>query len=598
MSLRVWLPLNGDLHNQGLSNISLSGSPVWGTGKIGGKSFCCNTGIAGITINDLVNVTEFSIAYWLYIDSSITDFTNYADAWELQAVSGDTTTVIRDELRANTANLGRHAPHMIKDANVGSNTYTYYNLGERDDAKDKWCHVVITKNATYCDAYANGVRYAHVACSNFESSPAKLNGKFWLGMNGCKSAYLNDFRIYDHCLSLMEIKELAKGLILHYPLNRNGWGNENLILNSTTKTSGGYNVSNFTCTANTSVSEWGCTDAYRCTGSGGTNTIIGTLGIGQASDSSSAYSYSVWVKNNHSTKKIAFSTNHAGVYSEWLNPGQAKRLIVENAAGNGSSNIQLNWRTQTVGDAFDFTYWHPKIELGNKVTPWTPGSSDTVYTSLNVNGTTEYDCSGFCNNGSKMTDTITYTSDTAKYVVSTHFNGTYDGILIENLQLSDIINSAVTYAFWIKPEGESGARSVYFGSFSTGPSWSIEKTTGNVVRSYWNGSPDETCSGATITDGVWQHVCLTKSGTNDIKVYINGVQKWTSTATHSNLSFPTTFRIGRDTRSNDGTPYKGLMSDFRIYATALSAEDIKSLYQNAAYIDSSGNVYGAIHMEA
>ena len=176
-----------------------------------------------------------------------------------------------------------------------------------------------------------------------------------------------------------------------------------------------------------------------------------------------------------------------------------------------------------------------------------------------------------------MTDTITTSTDTVKYQVSTHFNGTYDGILIENLQLSDIINTAITYAFWIKPESESGARSVYFGSFSS-ISWSIEKTTGNMLRLYWNGSPDETCSGAIITDGVWQHICITKNGTSDVKVYVNGVQKWSSTKAHNNLSFPTTYRLGRDTRSNDGTPYKGLMSDFRIYATALSAEDVKSLY--------------------
>ena len=229
MSLRVWMPLiKQQLTQQGLSSGVLSGSPIWGYGgKISERCFRCDGPIT-TTINDLVNVTTFSIAYWLYIDSSKTDFTNYADFFQLQAISGNTTTVIRDELRTNTANLGRHNFHMIKDANVGSNTYTYYGLGERDDAKDKWCHIVVTKDINYCDIYADGVRYNHVACSNFESSPCKLTGVMQLGMTGCTSGYLQDFRVYDHCLSESEIKRLAQGLIVHYPLNNNGLGNENL----------------------------------------------------------------------------------------------------------------------------------------------------------------------------------------------------------------------------------------------------------------------------------------------------------------------------------------------------------------------------------
>ena len=38
-------------------------------------------------------------------------------------------------------------------------------------------------------------------------------------------------------------------------------------------------------------------------------------------------------------------------------------------------------------------------------------------------------------------------------------------------------------------------------------------------------------------------------------------------------------------------------SDSRIYATALSAEDVKSLYNNSAYIDNQGNIYGAVYEE-
>jgi len=37
---------------------------------------------------------------------------------------------------------------------------------------------------------------------------------------------------------------------------------------------------------------------------------------------------------------------------------------------------------------------------------------------------------------------------------------------------------------------------------------------------------------------------------------------------------------------NNNYPFKGSLSDLRIYCTVLSAEDVLSLYHNSAYIDS------------
>lgn len=52
-----------------------------------------------------------------------------------------------------------------------------------------------------------------------------LNSSQHLGIgsasNGAEklSGYLNDVRIYDHCLSTKEVKEISQGLILHYKLD-------------------------------------------------------------------------------------------------------------------------------------------------------------------------------------------------------------------------------------------------------------------------------------------------------------------------------------------------------------------------------------------
>ena len=46
--------------------------------------------------------------------------------------------------------------------------------------------------------------------------------------------YINDFRIYNHILSPLEIKEIAQGLILHYKLDGFCGGvGENILTNST-----------------------------------------------------------------------------------------------------------------------------------------------------------------------------------------------------------------------------------------------------------------------------------------------------------------------------------------------------------------------------
>ena len=71
MALQVWLPLNGDLHNQGLKNIQITttGTTVVPNGKIG-SCYQFGTAASDITIAKEAMTsftTEASVCFWIKI---------------------------------------------------------------------------------------------------------------------------------------------------------------------------------------------------------------------------------------------------------------------------------------------------------------------------------------------------------------------------------------------------------------------------------------------------------------------------------------------------------------------------------------------------
>ena len=92
------------------------------------------------------------------------------------------------------------------------------------------------------------------------------------------------------------------------------------------------------------------------------------------------------------------------------------------------------------------------------------------------------------------------------------------------------------------------------------------------------------CNTATI--GTWYHVALTFDGDTFI-MYINGAKYNTSALASDYAGFKTysNFYVG-DTASICQT-----VADVRIYATCLSASDIKALYNTPVEIDKCGKLY-------
>lgn len=80
MSLQVWLPLNGNLNNQGLSDIAVTntGAVIDSAGKIG-SCYSFGTSASNITFTPdvLKNNTETSCCFWLNITSWNTSWATF-----------------------------------------------------------------------------------------------------------------------------------------------------------------------------------------------------------------------------------------------------------------------------------------------------------------------------------------------------------------------------------------------------------------------------------------------------------------------------------------------------------------------------------------
>lgn len=214
MSLRVWLPLTKDLRNQGLDDVTITnnGTTFDANGKLGG-CYSFNGSNNKIEISNAPNPNNISIALWFKRNANTNTRQFLYTQWN--GITVELETDGRLTCSVNTA-----------DGQTG-----YCRSTVAITTSSGWNHVVYTyKEGVGTNLYLNGSLIA----SAVVTKPIKWSTT--VGNIGYYNTYfnglMNDFRIYDHALSAFEIKEISKGLILHYPLNRNGWGQENLLPNS------------------------------------------------------------------------------------------------------------------------------------------------------------------------------------------------------------------------------------------------------------------------------------------------------------------------------------------------------------------------------
>lgn len=592
MALQVWLPLNGNLNNQGLNNITVSGGTIDNNGKLG-KCYLVNKNSYISIAHTIPKTSNWTMTWWMKLPSSM----NNATAWE-------------GMLNLNVVNSSSGA-----DSSSTINWANYHNVKIWDDANhqwkwaapgtdfnyDKWHYWTLVHSANgtgvQCNMYIDGQSIGNFSNTThpLQIIPGTINIGFGISTGGF---YINDFRIYDHALSAKEIELLARGLVMHYPLNDNSIQVMNNCFNyptfNTSSSSGGW-------------SHWGASGA---SGS-----------YGQTTDKNYIYrkdqTYAHWFAN------ASTGTNYYILYQEPAFDGGFRSLCCilkeENGKEINESICWPSWNDNASGGAA-FNKWTSVSPLGDGFYLCKceglkqNGSNDLVALDINPgvkiyvsecyleNDRTAcsdifyssdiiYDSSGYNYNGT-ATSNITCSIDSSKYDLSTVFNENGDSITLPNIWVSNTLLNQLSVSIWFKTNtlnntlpnlwslGENSFARIRLASVTS--IWYYLNINGTNVSS--------TYTIKNVLDNKWHHVVF---------IFENGIAKvfldneLIGTTNHSSTG--TTLKMGSTSWHLAGyhataEKFIGSLSDFRIYATPLSEKVIQELYQMGASATKNGNL--------
>ena len=588
MALQIWLPLNGNLNNQGLTNITVtnSGTTVDTSGKIGS---CYNfDGASCIKTNyvESFGTGDFSLCAWIY----------------LVQTSGKTYQQIIGNKSTGGTSVGcaiywnQTQKKFLWSTADGTNATEIWTSDTFDDIiYDSWHHIAMIRNNSDSSKgyfYIDGVR------KNIASVPAIRNissstSTFSIGQcnNSTTAAYyftgkINDVRVYDHALSPREVAEIAKGLVLHYPLNREGFGQDNLHKNS------------YALTTNWTLDQ--------ATVSNGVATITPTTNSdrriyqmpangGWTWQANTKYTASIEAKSSDGGKLVfcpyggnASNSSAIDVTSEWKRYSYS--FTTSSSPTTGSMTYSVS---QSSGVTLQLRL--PKLELGEKATPWMPHSSDTLYSAMGLNSNIVYDCSGYKHDGTLSG--VSYDQETPRYSVAMKFPENASTVTVSPCFSSGQTINEMSVSVWFKT---NTLNSTAPNMFSLGENSFFRARIANATGVWYYIRVGTTqCASTyackTLTDNLW-HLFTITFNNGVVCVYIDGAQVGTtnhsSTATYLTCSnVGTTWHLAGYTANSEN--FIGSLSDFRVYTTALTAQQVLELYQTPISLAYNGVLLSA-----
>lgn len=600
MSLQIWLPLIKNCQNQGLMECNVQDTSEITATFINGKiGQCLNSEKEefNFDIPDLQNIIgpqrSWSIACWI--------------KFKRTTGSGYLLTLDLTAQHSMYFNLGSD-PRLVwnENSDSGKRILTL----DLNDIATRWYHVVVTfkkdiNNSIIETTYIDGLQTYQKTWVSTKQQDVTYSKLTLFSTNG----YFNDIRIYNHCLSQKEVEEISKGLVLHYKLDSNGIGNPNLLLDtnapSLTKVNADY-------------------DRYIESSSSGTYTITwetipdppapGIInGVRESVSAVSSFHSVVWysgslinvvVGNTYTMScyvKIISGSDLLFTFQYGKSPYVADTQTLINdhewhqyswtfvpndsAAANGTTRIYLGG-LKAIGEVL-ICGW--KLEEGDQATSWCLHDDEM---SFNLRDKV-YDCSGYNNTGTYSSGTFKAEINSPRYILAHKFprNLMHSAIWVNDNYLNEF-----TISFWLKSWDNTATTSgglIYYGVVSCYIGAATGSYPNRLMFGWYQGKSDvNTYSANTwataivVPKDLWQYYTITFNK-GLLKCYTNGEYVNQSDRTDTGNSIRANY-----TSSNQvGNSLHAYLSDLRIYATALTENQIKELYNISMSIDNNGNIY-------
>ena len=601
MSLQVWLPLNGDLRNLGVSNITVTndGATIDNNGKIG-KCYSFNGTNNKIIIDNFSVGNEWSYGCWLY---SATSTRGWEGVIILNTNGGDSDM----QLGLYTNPAGNRIQNTANGQYNSGISFTY----------GQWNHFLGTFDGSSLKTYINGILVNTKAITNGILSRSKLT----IGARCRGSSYdtffqgkINDVRIYDHALSAAEVHEISQGLVLHYKLD-----------DGVTATSGNL-VGNARYSQTAAAgSTWGAHRYYSTQvdldvsapvpwkkgtkfqlvydtslGSGGG----GACSLGRfAAEPSTTYCYSLYINAPDDMAYIHANWMYRYEYEAAYNATAGTRIIEQGVAAKArAENLGNHWyriwgtfttNASTHSITFSFytypgksiTYYIacPQIEKGTTMTAWSGElGARRIYE----------DSSGYGHHG-LVTGNLSSSDNSARYNNCIYMpNGQTDYITSQDNV--GYFTNGITLNIWFKSTNKSPG-SGYHHCFNSLSQWvyiemAVHQNGYLRCGLYINGTRYvNNTNNTNLLDGNWHMLTMTYDGSN-VKRYVDGVLKDTQAASGNLNTSSDKFIFGHGA----ATSYyckEAYLSDARLYVTGLSADDVITLYHTGAKIGNHGDIH-------